>query len=393
MHRNRGRRNMGLFSFESKQVKEWKKLAKSGDMDAQYHLARAYANGKGASQNMKKAVEYCVQSAEQEYAPAQALLAHFYGYGKGVEKDYGEMIHWGEKAALQGYAKAQYNMGRCYEMGKGTEADMEKARRWYTLAAEQGRPDAAYKLGQFYEHGIGVEEDMEKAEEWYQKAAEEDVEEEISIIEEEKKDTATIKQEETSFTQTGNVKISDVDHRRKYRCLSEMKVGEAIFLKEDELLESPFILIKSENHETELGWGKARAICNTAALVSLITGKNKTAILYCNNGSMSKEALKSIQAQVEDEYNHETVAWNEPHPRIPVVLKNVQYTHKHNEIYIMTDIKTQEEYEMIPQSWAVPILDKLEYNTIVTIAYYEGKWVFVSKKETKDIGKYKFDIR
>ena len=83
---------MGLFSFESKQVKEWKKLAKSGDMDAQYHLARAYANGKGASQNMKKAVEYCVQSAEQEYAPAQTLLAHFYGYGKGVEKDYGEGI-------------------------------------------------------------------------------------------------------------------------------------------------------------------------------------------------------------------------------------------------------------------------------------------------------------
>ena len=29
---------MGLFSFESKQVKEWKKLAKSGDMEAQYHL-------------------------------------------------------------------------------------------------------------------------------------------------------------------------------------------------------------------------------------------------------------------------------------------------------------------------------------------------------------------
>ena len=49
---------MGLFSFESKQVKEWKKLAKSGDMEAQYHLARAYANGKGASINMKRAVDY-----------------------------------------------------------------------------------------------------------------------------------------------------------------------------------------------------------------------------------------------------------------------------------------------------------------------------------------------
>ena len=119
---------MGLFSFESKQVKEWKKLAKSGDMEAQYHLARAYANGKGVSINMKRAVDYCVQSAEQEYAPAQALLAHFYGYGKGVDKNYEEMIHWGEKAALQGYAQAQYNVGRCYEQGKGKEKDFEKAK-------------------------------------------------------------------------------------------------------------------------------------------------------------------------------------------------------------------------------------------------------------------------
>ena len=131
----------------------------------------------------------------------------------------------------------------------------------------------------------------------------------------------------------------------------------------------------------------------TATLVSLTTGKKRTAILYCNNGSMRKEALKSIQSQVDDEYNHEAVAWNEPHSRIPVVLKNVQYTHKHNDMYVMTDRKTNEEYEMVPQSWAVPILDKLEYNTIVTIIYYEGKWDFVSKKETVDIGKYKFNIR
>lgn len=383
---------MGLFSLESKQVKEWKKLAKSGDMEAQYHLARACANGRGTGQNMKKAVDYCVQAADQEYAPAQALLAHFYGYGKGVEKNYEEMIRWGEKAALQGYAKAQYNMGRCYEMGKGTEKDMEKAVRWYTLAAEQGRPDAAYKLGQFYEHGLGVEEDLEKAEEWYQKAAEEDVQEELELTKEDLTDTEDNKQNNTSVVHTDKGNSLDVDNRRKYRCLSEMKVGEAIFLREEELLESPFVLIKAENHETELGWGKAKAICNTATLVSLTTGKKRNAILYCNDGSMSKEALKSIQSQVDDEYGHEVVTWNEPHSRIPVVLKNVQYTHKHKEMYVMTDVKTGEEYEMIPQSWAVPVLDKLDYNTIVTIAYYEGKWVFVSKKETKDIGKYKFNI-
>lgn len=413
MHHDRGRQNMGLFSFESKQVKEWKKLAKSGDMEAQYHLARAYANGKGAGQNMKKAVDYCVQAAEQEYAPAQALLAHFYGYGKGVEKNYDEMIHWGEKAALQGYAQAQYNIGRCYEQGKGKEKDFEKAMRWYTLAAEQGRPDAAYKLGQFYEHGLGVEEDMEKAEEWYKKAAEdtwddtakEDINVDRTVEEKMEKDlkdfeskrtknlqNAENKQAEKPKISNGSSAHKNIDNNRKYRCLSEMKVGEAIYLRE-ELLESPFVLTKSENHETELGWGKARAICNTATLVSLTTGKKRTTILYCNNGSMSKEALKSIQSQVDDEYNHEAIIWNEPYPRIPIVLKNVQYTHKHNDMYVMTDIKTHEEYEMIPQSWAVPVLDKLGYNTIVTIAYYEGKWSFVSKKETADIGKYKFDIR
>ena len=325
---------MGLFSFESKQVKEWKKLAKSGDMEAQYHLARAYANGKGASINMKRAVDYCVQSAEQEYAPAQALLAHFYGYGKGVDKNYEEMIHWGEKAALQGYAQAQYNVGRCYEQGKGKEKDFEKAM---------------------------------------------------------KKDLETLTSAQIEKMQ--DLDNKNIDNNRKYRCISEMKVGEAIYLHEEELLESPFVLIKAENHETELGWGKAKAICNTATLVSLTTGKKRTAILYCNNGSMRKEALKSIQSQVDDEYNHEAVAWNEPHSRIPVVLKNVQYTHKHNDMYVMTDRKTNEEYEMVPQSWAVPILDKLEYNTIVTIIYYEGKWDFVSKKETVDIGKYKFNIR
>lgn len=370
---------MGLFSFESKQVKEWKKLAKTGEADAQYHLARAYVNGRGVKHNMKKAVNYCVQAAEQEYAPAQALLAHFYGYGKGVEKNYEQMIHWGQKAALQGYAKAQYNMGRCYEMGKGEEKDMEKAMRWYILAANQGRPDAAYKLGQFYEYGIGVEADMNKAEEWYKKAAEEDIEIE--------KNTSAVDSEfSIDINQTK-------DDYRKYRCLSEMKIGETISLREEELLESPFVLTKAENHETELGWGKARVICNTATLVSLTTGKKRTAILYCNNGTMSKEALKSIQSQVDDEYNHETVTWNEPHPRIPTVLKNVQYTHKHGDTYVMTDIKTKEEYEMVPQSWAISVLDKLDYNTTVTIAYLEGKWVFVSKKETIDIGKYKFDIR
>lgn len=45
---------MGLFSFESKQVKEWKKLAKSGDMEAQYHLARAYAEWKRCKYKYEK---------------------------------------------------------------------------------------------------------------------------------------------------------------------------------------------------------------------------------------------------------------------------------------------------------------------------------------------------
>ncbi len=362
---------MSLFGFQNKQVKEWKKQAKAGDAQAQYKLARAYASGKGARQNYDKAVEYCKEAAAQELADAQALLAHFYGHGKGVEQDDYKMAYWAEKSALQGNALSQYNLGRCYELGRGKNKNMEKALRWYTLAAEKGRTDAAYKLGWCYENGVGVEPDHVLAEEWFAKAAGKP-------------------QEEYHAEEADS---PNDDRNRKYRCISEMKVGEGILMKENQLLESPFVLTKAENHETELGWGKARITCNTGRLLSLTTGEKRTAVLYCGNRHVSKAALKSFQDQVDDPYNHERMTWNEPHRKIQVVLKNVRYNHKHEDAYYMSDLVTSEEYEVIPQGWARPILDKLEYNTMVTIAYYGDKWYFVSKKETPDVGRYKFHIQ
>lgn len=359
---------MGLFHFETKTIKDLKKRAKSGDRQAQYKLALAYSSGSGVTQNQKKAVEYCVEAADGLYPPAQALLAHFYGFGKGVEKNYEEMVRWGEKSAVQGYALSQYNMGRCYELGIGKEKDMEKAIRWYTLAAEQGRPDAAYKLGQIYEQGLGVAVDLKKAEEWYEKAAGDQPED------------------------AGTPPVIAEDNR-KYKCLSELKVGEGFLMKENDLLESPYVLVQAENHETELGWGKAKAICNTASLISLTTGKKRTSILYCDAGNVNREALKAFQDQVDSEYGEEAVAWHEPHRRIPIILKNVKYVHKHNTSYRMQDLETQEVYEMQPQGWAVPILDKLDYDTVVTIAYYEGNWYFVRKKASEHIGCYKFCVK
>lgn len=365
---------MGLFGFDSKHIRELKKLARAGDAESQYRLARDYSGGKGVSENQEKAFEYCMQSAKQEYAPAQALLAHFYGFGKGVDKDYVEMAKWAEKSAIQGYALAQYNLGRCYEAGKGKAQDDGKAFSWYKLAAEQGRSDAAYKLGQCYENGIGTEKDLKLAEIWYIRAAgrsEEDAGELRAHVEK------NLNQEEPY---------------KKYKCLSELRVGEGLILKEGELLESPFILTQAENHETELGWGKTKAVCNTATLVSLSTGKKKSSILYSDNGHISREGLKQIQEQVDDQYGHENLPWNEPHRTVKAVLKNAKYCHRYKDTYRMMDLDTKEEYELTPQKWAVPVLNKLELDTVVSIAYYEDQWYFVSKKESKDIGEYKFAL-
>ena len=67
---------------------EWTKLANKGSANAQFNLGHVYSSGKGATKNLKEAVNWYKKSANQGYASAQLQLGWHYYYGKGITKNY-----------------------------------------------------------------------------------------------------------------------------------------------------------------------------------------------------------------------------------------------------------------------------------------------------------------
>lgn len=205
------------------------KLAKQGDVNAQYRLANAYyrknVHEKDYKDNLKyykdEAIKWYRKAAEQGHAKAlkklelvlngegnkqvsndknsgnsqydnieiselkelfeqarfgdlnaQFYLGKAYAKGKDVPQDYKEAVKWYRKAAEQGNASAQNNLGFAYAKGKGVPQDYKEAVKWYRKAAEQGEASAQYNLGLAYAKGDGIQQDYKGAVKWYRKAAE-----------------------------------------------------------------------------------------------------------------------------------------------------------------------------------------------------------------------------
>lgn len=110
----------------------YKKLAKKGDVAAQFSLGECYYNGTG------------------------------------VERDWNAAMKWFSKAATAGYPQAQYALGECWEKGRGTDRNRETAIHWYTLSAKQGFLDAQTHLAHMYLERNNHQE----ASRWYCAAAE-----------------------------------------------------------------------------------------------------------------------------------------------------------------------------------------------------------------------------
>src|SRR6516165_9326061 len=64
--------------------------ADKGDPQAQFFLARHYADGTGVIKDYAKAATCLRQSADQGYAMAQTSLGSCYAHGQGVKQDYAE---------------------------------------------------------------------------------------------------------------------------------------------------------------------------------------------------------------------------------------------------------------------------------------------------------------
>lgn len=88
-------------------------LAKAGDVQAQYQLARQY-HQENTAESLKNAIYWYRQAGEQGNVKAQVNLGVMYIQGQGVEKDYTQGLYWSKKAGEQGDAIAQYHVAHIH---------------------------------------------------------------------------------------------------------------------------------------------------------------------------------------------------------------------------------------------------------------------------------------
>jgi TPR repeat protein len=73
-------------------------LAQSGNVFAQFGLAKMYRFAQGGEQDAVKAVLFYRQAADQQYGVAQSHLGEMYEQGVGVTKDLNQALAWYQKA-------------------------------------------------------------------------------------------------------------------------------------------------------------------------------------------------------------------------------------------------------------------------------------------------------
>ena len=149
----------------------WSRLARAGDVDAQFNLGALYENGLGAPADAEKAAVWYREAAARRLDLARLALARLQRTGA-LEPDPDEdRIKLLETAARRGLAEAQYELGVAYDRGLGVTQNHATAAGWYQRAAEQGLTDAQYNLATLYDEGLGTPRDVLRAREWYIRAA------------------------------------------------------------------------------------------------------------------------------------------------------------------------------------------------------------------------------
>jgi Caspase domain/Sel1 repeat len=113
-----GEYTLGDLSSGTLSLKRWLPVAEHGDAEAQYYVARIYANGMS-----------------------------------GVTVDYAQAAHWYALAAAQGYSAAEQELGYMYEQGLGVEKDLKVALNLERKASGLGEDlDYAWKIAEAQEN-------------------------------------------------------------------------------------------------------------------------------------------------------------------------------------------------------------------------------------------------
>jgi TPR repeat protein len=137
----------------------YEQAAEDGLADAQYAMARIYAEGiAGYPRNDVKARELLLKAARQNYDAAQVDLGLWLLNGKGGPKDEKAGFGWIKAAAEGGNVVAENRIAKLYREGIGTEGDPIAAAAWYITARRAGLNDPDMDV--FLE---GLTDDQQKA--------------------------------------------------------------------------------------------------------------------------------------------------------------------------------------------------------------------------------------
>ncbi len=118
-------------------ISEFKRLAKVGDVTAQYNLAYMYARGLGVNKDYDQALTWFYAAAQRGDAESQFHLAGLYEQGLGIKQSHEKALNWYRQSALQGYLPAQISLAGLYGIGLGVDDDIEQSWTWLTLAERQ----------------------------------------------------------------------------------------------------------------------------------------------------------------------------------------------------------------------------------------------------------------
>ncbi|MDE5721922.1 MAG: SEL1-like repeat protein [Clostridia bacterium] len=190
--------------------KLFEELEKSGDAEAQYHLAHCclgkdfvravelleksakggfykafdelayYYINENTDEGFKKAVNAFTVAAEHGVVYSMFQLGNIYYDGRlNVRCDPDKAFYWFSKCG--DFALTQ--VGKCYLYGVGVKRNVKKAVKILSEEAKFGAP-AKYELAHCYYNGWGVQKDINRAKELYEQALKRGVEEAASDLKE-----------------------------------------------------------------------------------------------------------------------------------------------------------------------------------------------------------------
>ena len=153
---------------------ETRRVAETGDVEAQLELARMLQLGVGTPQDTAQSMAWIRKSAEGGYAPAQSALGLAYSVGGKVPIDRVQGEYWLRKGVAQGDVLAQTILALEFIDGGSSAEEQALAIIWLKAAANEQHFVPAYNaLGERLMRVATDDEQRSEAFAWYDKSARE----------------------------------------------------------------------------------------------------------------------------------------------------------------------------------------------------------------------------